>query len=254
MAQSNEIGLFFGRTLFHGDVGYINAEKSILNTEPVIGFLFKRNFNYHFGATVAFNRGKLSAQDSYSSDIFSIEKNLHFKSKITEFLLITEFNFRPYMSRDPDYNHTPFIFAGIARYFFNPQGQALDGNWYSLRPLTTEGQNSDSYPTRKLYELNGLAIPFGFGYKFNVYEYITVNLNLSWRITFTDYIDDVSTTYVDENILNELGATLANQSNESIRDGFQRGDPYNKDKYGFIGFSIIYSIKDPKKECENNLN
>ena len=30
MGQSNEIGLFFGRTLFHGDVGYINAEKSMM--------------------------------------------------------------------------------------------------------------------------------------------------------------------------------------------------------------------------------
>ena len=49
ISQTNEIGLFLGGSLFHGDVGYKNAEYSILNTKPVVGLNFKRNLNYHFG-------------------------------------------------------------------------------------------------------------------------------------------------------------------------------------------------------------
>ena len=251
VGQTYEAGVFFGGSLFHGDVGYNNAEYAVLNTQPVAGIQFKRNLNHHFSINLCVYKGDLYADDTYSSDIFSLERNLHFQSKITEIGLITEFNFRPYLSRDSEYNHTPFIFSGVTKFFFNPQSQHSDGNWYSLRPLGTEGQGSDAEPSRALYELDGISIPFGIGYKFNIYEFITLNFNISWRITFTDYIDDVSKTYVNESSFNQLANELANQSETKFPNGFQRGNPYNKDKYGFFGLSIIYSIKDPSKGCGN---
>tara|TARA_B100000700_G_scaffold326762_1_gene439289 strand:- start:873 stop:1697 length:825 start_codon:yes stop_codon:yes gene_type:complete len=250
-SQTNEVGLFLGGGLFHGDVGYNNAENAILDSKPVFGFEYKRNLNYHFGITLMIKKGELSANDKSSLNLFSIEQSLHFKSKITELGLITEFNFRPYLSRDNEHNITPFIFAGITKFFFSPQAKHPDGNWYNLRPLHTEGQMSDLYPDRPLYSLDGISIPFGLGYKFNVYDFLTLNLNMGWRITFTDYIDDVSTNYVDTSILSDLGSTLANPSDNEFKDGFQRGNSYNNDKYGFWGITILYSIKDPIKECDN---
>ena len=77
---------------------------------------------------------------------------------------------------------------------------------------------------------------------------------MSWRITFTDYIDDVSKTYVDPSILSELGAELSDQSANTFPEGFQRGDPNQNDKYGFIGLTILYSIKDRQNTCENITN
>ena len=80
---------------------------------------------------------------------------------------------------------------------------------------------------------------------------ITINLKWSWRITTTDYIDDVSQTYVEDGILSNVGEQLSNQSNIAFQPGFQRGNPNNNDKYGFFGISIMYSIKDPNKGCDN---
>ena len=165
-SQTNEIGVFLGGSLFHGDVGSNSVENAMLNSKPVFGMEYKRNFNYHFGIALIIKRGQLYADDKNSLDPFALERNLHFKSKITEFGLISEFNFRPYLSRDAEYNITPFIFFGISKFFFNPKAQHVDGSWYSLRPLHTEGQDSDLYPNRVLYELDGISIPFGFGYKF----------------------------------------------------------------------------------------
>ena len=250
-AQTYEFGCFMGQSLFHGDVGHNNAEYSVLNSQSVLGVQFKRNLNHHFSIDGSIKRGDIYADDALSSDLFSLERNLHFRSKITELGLIAEFNFRPYLSYDPEHNHTPFIFSGITRFFFNPQSQHPDGNWYSLRPIGTEGQGSDAEPSRKLYDLHGTSIPFGIGYKFNIYNVITLNFNISWRITFTDYLDDVSKTYVNPSNSNELANELANQSETDFPNGFQRGNPYNNDKYGFWGISIMYSIKDPKKGCSN---
>ncbi|MAQ70015.1 MAG: hypothetical protein CMD23_02840 [Flavobacteriales bacterium] len=250
ISQTNEIGLFAGGSLFHGDVGYQNAEYSILNTKPVIGLNFKRNFNYHFGLLLSFNKSTIQANDNVSTDEFNINRNIDFKSKINEFSLILEFNFHPYLSRDTDHNTTSFIFTGISKFYFNPQNK-YDGRWYNVQPLTTEGQNSDLYPSREIYSLNGWAIPIGMGYKVNIYNSITLAFNIGWRITWIDYIDDVSTTYVEESILNQTASELANQSNNNLPSKFQRGNPYNNDKYGFIGINILYSIKDRNNGCDN---
>ena len=253
IGQTNEVGLFLGRSLFMGDVGAHSNEYIILNSKPTFGLQFKRNLNYHFGLGISVNRGELYANDTHSSDMFELKRNLNFKSKITEFGLILEFNFRPYMSRDSEHNWSPFIFAGVKKFFFNPQAQYDDGNWYDLRAIGTEGQGSDFYPNKSLYDLDGICIPFGFGYKINVYDIWTLNFNVSWRITFTDYIDDVSNKYIDASTLDEFDANLADQSEQKFQTGFQRGDPNNNDKYGFIGLTILYSIKDPKRECNNIL-
>ena len=148
ISQTNEIGVFLGGSLFHGDVGYNNAEYAILESKPVFGFLFKRNFNYHFSLNFSVNHGELYANDEVGFDFFSTQRNLHFKSKITELGLIAEFNFRPYMSRDPEYNYSPVVFFGITKFYFNPKGEYTDNNWYDLRPLGTEGQGSEIYPAR----------------------------------------------------------------------------------------------------------
>lgn len=251
IAQTNELGLFLGGSMFHGDVGYIHAENALRDSRLSFGLHFKRNFNYHFGVQIGFNHGELYANDNKSYDTFHLDRNLNFKSNILEFSMLLEFNFRPYLSRDSDYNHTPFIFSGMSRFSFNPQALHSDGNWYNLQSLATEGQGNEFYKGQNPYKLNGISIPVGIGYKINVYEFITLAFSVSWRMTFTDYIDDVSTTYVEESILSELGQSLANQSFSDFPAQFQRGNPYTNDKYGFWGVTIVYSIKDRNKGCNN---
>ena len=187
MSQTNEMGIFLGGSMFHGDVGYKNAEYSLLDTKPTIGISFKRNLNYHFGINLSLKRGEIYANDNSSIDFFNLDRNLHFKYKMTELAIVLEFNFSPYLSRDADYNNSTFIFTVISIFYFNPQAQHSDKSWYNLQPLATEGQGSDFYPTRDLYKLHGFSIPIGIGYKINIYEYLTLSFNMSWRITFNDY-------------------------------------------------------------------
>ncbi len=72
--------------------------------------------------------------------------------------------------------------------------------------MSTEGEGLVEYPDRKPYNLFQFSIPFGGGIKFRVSDHIVVAYEIGMRKTFTDYLDDVSTRYVDQAILlNERG-------------------------------------------------
>ncbi len=95
----------------------------------------------------------------------------------------------------------PYVFAGFGVYHFNPQGSLTDANgnvtWYDLKPLRTEGEGMAQYPNRKEYSLTQFNVPMGAGIKYFLSHKTTIGLEVSYRQTFTDYIDDVSTNYID---------------------------------------------------------
>ena len=250
ISQTNEIGIFIGESIFHGDVG---KEFNSLNSETgnTFGFTYKRNFDYYLSLSIGIKHGQIFAIDKNSNDPFKQNRNLSFKSNITDFSLISELNFRPYLSRNEDVFYTPYLYTGISRFIFNPRGMDSGGTWYNLMPLGTEGQQSGFFPGRPPYKLSGIAIPLGFGYKIKALNFLTLIIEMGFRITFTDYLDDVSTTYIDNVYLQGIASELADKSPLGQPEGAQRGNPYNTDKFGFFGISIFYSIKDPKKECNH---
>ena len=98
-------------------------------------------------------------------------------------------------------------------------------------------------------DLVQLCIPVGIGFKYTLDRSFGIGLELGIRKTFTDYIDDVSTTYFDfANYpeANPLSQQLADRSNhtrpEITLPGQQRGDPREKDSYMFAIFSINYKL------------
>ena len=121
--------------------------------------------------------------------------------------------------------------------------------WVELQPLATEGQGMEGYESP--YSLTQISIPFGLGLKFSVTKFISIGLEWGLRMTFTDYIDDISTNYVDRSILldwsGELGASAADRTNE-IQDnvynpaGSMRGNPERNDWYQFFGFTLTSKI------------
>ena len=164
-AQTNELGIFFGGSLFHGDLGFQNSENAFMGSRPSFGINIKRNINYYFGLNLSIKRGIIQAKDSSSEDLFNQNRDLDFRSYITDLSLLFEFNFQPYSSRDSEYNNSFFVYSGVSRFYFNPQRQSENGFWYNLRPLNTEGQGSDFYPGRQPYDLSAFSIPVGVGYK-----------------------------------------------------------------------------------------
>lgn len=141
-------------------------------------------------------------------------------------------------------------------FHFNPQGIYIAPNgtrsWVDLKPLRLEGQGMAEYPNRKPYSLTQMEIPMGFGVKYYIKENMYIGFEILHRKTFTDYIDDVSTTYIDpalfDQYLTPSQAAIARQlmyrenlANPSVNRPYineQRGDPKQNDAYfsGIIRF------------------
>jgi hypothetical protein len=144
----------------------------------------------------------------------------------------------------------PYGVIGIGLFHFNPQGSLTDANgqktWYDLKPLHTEGEGFAEHPKRKNYSLTQVNIPMGFGAKYFISERVNVGLEVLHRKTFTDYVDDVSTEYIDPDLfdkyLSPQNAAIARQIHDKVQGivtpnvsrlapGDQRGDPYQNDAY-----------------------
>lgn len=109
------------------------------------------------------------------------------------------------------------------------------------------------YPDRKPYKLTQINLPLGFGIKMISNDKITTSLECLYRHTFTDYIDDVSTSYIDPDKfdkylsqdqadvarqIHDKGTNLMNPAANRFRPGSQRGNPNNTDTY----FSFLFKV------------
>jgi hypothetical protein len=201
--------------------------------------------------------GKISADDAVLSSVTvndiaraRFNRNLSFKSNITELSLLTEihplflFVNRENSENDPP-RISPFITGGIGFFSFNPQGK-LGNRWVDLQPLRTEGQGLKEYPDRTPYKLKQFNFPVGAGIKYELSPLVNVRAELIYRILTTDYLDDCSTTYIDPSYyaLNGFtGVKLSNafslndrQINKVAGAGGKRGSPTQND--GYFSFNI----------------
>lgn len=252
--KSSEVGIFLGASYYTGDLnpsGHFNRF-----TRPALGLLYRMNLNPRLSAKAIASYGIVEADDSYSRSDAHINRNLSFKSRIIEFAVEGEFNFLPFVTGSKKLSTTtPYVFAGIAVYRFNPQGYYA-GRWNNLQPLGTEGQGS-AFSNLKTYSLTQFSIPFGVGVKVNTAKKININFEWGIRKTFTDYLDDVSGRYVDATLLAaEKGPLAAALSDKSLTQeggsntGRQRGNSFTKDWYAFAGVIITLRLKNKENECE----
>jgi hypothetical protein len=188
---------------------------------------------------------KVGGDDKYS--VINVSRNLNFKTLVRELSLMAEFNLLNISER----SWTPYIFAGIGVFRFSPYTFDSSGKKIYLQGLGTEGQGLSAYPDRQRYKRTQLNIPFGGGIKYALTDDIHLTAEVGFRKLFTDYLDDVSTTYVDENLLYQAhgrqavdlafrGDELKNSTQQYPADGAQRGNPKTKDWYYFgqVGISF----------------
>jgi hypothetical protein len=192
--------------------------------------------------------GRISGDDKLSSNPGRAGRNLNFRNDIIELavnaqLRITQFSDvgRSFRYRN---DFRAYAFAGLAGFYHNPKAFYSD-TWVDLRPLRTEGQ-------AKPYSKISAAIPLGIGFYFTKDRVFRIGWELGIRKTFTDYLDDVSTSYAAPEALNPLAAELANRTDElnstpiaeeNYKPGSKRGDPSNKDAYMFSTVNISYVLK-----------
>ena len=247
-AQVNEIG-FTGGSLFY--IGDLNPTTHYpKDTRLGVGLVFRHNFSNRYALRLQGLYGHLQAYDSNSKDSLQLMRNLHFRATLFELAALFEINFFPYRSKAKDSREwTPFVFGGLAYFHASPQAQ-LDDTWYDLQPLGTEGQGTTARPGKDFYKVDQVCLPFGVGIKTHLGR---VDFQLEWglRRTWTDYLDDVSGTYVDNDLLafenGPVAAALADPSDLDGVPGFSntdraRGDGSTWDWYQYTGLSITYVI------------
>jgi len=258
-----EAGLALGPSFFLGDLGGNRG----------IGTHFLKDFNFKFtkfmgglyvnyfpaewiGVRAAFHLGQIEGNDSSINDHGGKEhdrkqRNLSFKSNIQELYLALEIYPTVFLEQYDGLKGKirPYGVIGFGAFHFNPKAPYYAPNgttqWGELRPLRLEGQGMSEYPDRKQYSLTQLEVPMGFGVKYYVRENLYVGIEILHRQTFTDYLDNTSTTYISPDLFDKyLSPTQALQAKQLMyREKFydptinrpyvdqQRGDPKDKDAY-----------------------
>lgn len=248
-AQENEFGFWAGTSVFLGD---LNPTVSFKNARWATGAFYRYNFNNRMAVRAQMNYGFLDASDSRIKRFPYLQaRNLNFKSQLVELAATFEINFFKYSlikSRDTK-QWTPYIFMGGSLFYYNPYTQ-LDAVKYKLESVGTEGQKTANRPTKNRgYDQYAFAIPYGIGVKVALNNNWAINVEASSRITFTDYIDDVSGVYAEPEDINyfvngvNVGPALADRSTANIGiPGKQRGTSKDKDRFMFVGIGLTYTI------------
>ena len=232
IAQKNEFGFLAGASNYHGDLAYNIAP----NETRFSGSAFYRwNINSYWSMRPTLSYIPIGGADSNFAEYN--DRNLSFRNNIYEVSNVMEFNFQPFSNRSIHNSNTFYVMGGIAGFIHKPEAK-LDDQWYDLRKAQTE--NTD-------YRLIQLSIPMGAGYKQSIGGNFVFGLEAAWRLTFTDYLDDVSSVYPELETDNggfnrlsdrswqvsETGMPLANQ-------GDTRGDANLRDWYFQTAVTIAY--------------
>jgi hypothetical protein len=245
-SQEMEVGITAGGSYYLGD---LNPGGHFKQSKVMYGLVARyiADTRWCFRAQAIFaNVAGDAANSSYLP-----ERGLAFSSSITDISAFVEFNFLPYFTGSFKSKAATYIYAGLGVFFFNPTSGGVD-----LRPLGTEGQN-EGYLGRSPYATTGISFPFGLGGKFSVTSKLSLQVFWEMHKTFTDYIDDISTTYYlnGRDIKTDDLAAVMSDPTLNHTPGMQRGNTGTKDWYAFFGAALTYKFnlfaKNRCREMEN---
>ncbi len=249
VVSSTEIGIMLGGSYYLGDMN----DKHFDYMMPSGGIVVRKNIDRRITVKAEALLGYIRGDDNRNTDdTVKLNRNLHFRSPIYELSGQVEFNFLPYETGNSLYPFTPFIFAGVSLFRFNPQAEASNGEWVALQPLGTEGQGTTAFQDRKKYALTQFSIPMGGGFKIAINKTFNIILEYGIRKTFTDYLDDVSSTYTGGNLI-DMSPLAVEMSDKSLNGpqakDFQRGNTKNNDWYTFTGITLSFKLLSEKERC-----
>ncbi len=269
----------FGASNFLGELGGANQigtnfvkDLEFTATRPSVALGMRYKFAKRWAVKGGFHYLLLSGNDKLTKEPFRNNRNLSFRSHTFELSVQGEFYFTKEQSGHiykiknakgmKSYDYQGYLFVGIGGFYYNPQAK-YRGNWVNLQPLGTEGQGLAGGP--KKYSRVSICIPYGIGGKYAINKEWAVGLELGIRKTFTDYIDDVSGVYYDNNAIflakGEAAAALADPSlygypeefggnSVSLKQtaaGQQRGDKKDKDAYMFLNVTVNYKVPSKRR-------
>ncbi len=259
------IGVQIGTAHYFGDLSpessYFSTEFSL--TEPTIGVQLQKRMSARFSTEVSLQWARLLGDDVLAEvGGFNYRRNLHFRNDITELAIKAQWDIVPsrghYSKRSLV---TPYVFGGVGVFHHRPRAKtdvANGGVWVPLSSLRTEGQS-------EAYGDFAISFPLGIGTRFKINDKMNASVEVGFRFTNTDYLDDVSGTYPSAEAFadNSLAFRMSNRSQETeaartgeLREvptsampvGSPRGDDRSADRFLFTGIKLQYILaKNPKK-------
>lgn len=251
-----EVGVTLGVAHYFGD---LNTRAKLNRLKPAVGLFYRKQFNNYLGMRISAHYAQLGYSDVYSKNLYQKTRNLSFNSDIVELAVHGDFNFFRFVPGDPDYKFTPYVTLGLGVFSYNPYAY-LNNKKIFLRPLGTEGQNIGyvdpvTNKKRKAYGSMAVCVPVGIGVKYNINDKVNLSFQIAQRLTLTDYLDDISTTYIGltnaltglPNFPNPNAVILQDRSFEKGNrigvEGRQRGWSKQRDQYliAEIGISLNFN-------------
>ena len=248
--QQGEYGITAGAAHYFGD---LNTRAAINRPKPALGIFFRKQFGNYVGLRIAAHFAQVGYSDTYSKNDYQKARNLSFNSNIWELGVQGDFNFFKFIPGDPDHLFTPYVTLGAGVFNYDPYAY-LNGKKEFLRPLGTEGQTL-GYNGRKQYGTMAFCFPIGVGVKYSINDRMNLSFEVAQRLTTTDYLDDVSTTYIGvgrfPTLPNGQPSTAALLQDRSYEldpnnvlgaEGRQRGFSKQKDQYIIAEIGISFNI------------
>lgn len=193
-----EVGVLGGGAYYLGEM---NPAIPFVNTQLAFGALARLNINDRTAIKLSFTRGKIKGTDS--QPVRLVPQNYSFSSAVNDISLVGEFNWWDYFTGSKKSFFTPFIFAGVS---------------YYLSDLSS-----------------GVAIPFGFGFKYSISQRLGLSFEWGMRKTFSDNLDGVNAADY------QSGLNLEENDKTSTWDW-----------YNFTGVTLTYKFNLLNKNKCNN--
>jgi len=254
VVQEGEFGFGAGAGHYFGD---LNTRARLNRPKVAATVFFRKNFGNYIALRLGASFAQLGYSDQYNThNNYMYFRNLSFNSNVWELALQGDFNFFRFMPGEPEYNFTPYITLGAGLFSYDPYAY-LRGEKIFLRPLGTEGQGSSQYTDRKQYSSMAICIPFGGGVKYALNDRINIGFEVLHRFTNTDYLDDVSKTYVESTVFppnpdgSPSNALLLSDRSYELGEaigipGRQRGNSKQKDQFVTAMFHVTFNLQSYK--------
>jgi hypothetical protein len=253
VGAANYLGDMGGNVLSRRD---FVSDMKMSETHMSVGGFFRYKLNPWFSLKTNLAWSRISGDDKLSSNPGRNGRNLNFRNDVIELATQVQFTFYQIHNLGRSYRHQDnfkaYIGLGVGMAYHNPKA-LYDGVYIPLRGLKTENVG---------YSKVAAVIPMSGGFYFTFDKNYRIGLDLSWRTTFTDYLDDVSSTYADPSVLpSGLSAELANRTDEltfldpgfaeNFTPGNKRGDASHNDSYltSSVEFSYVFrgrSVTSPR--------